>query len=149
MREVAGGWISGAVGPGDKPLGSLGCGLLMDAFRSDLRWEPWFGLQFLNLRRMQRQELPNLRGVSRPGIAAELRLNNRPLACRCLSWAVAKLRTKESVMSVPAGEASLLAEIDLRQDEVLRQLDELNARLEQVLTEYNPARPADLLSRAA
>jgi hypothetical protein len=52
-------------------------------------------------------------------------------------------------MSVPAGEASLLAEIDVRQDEVLRQLDELNARLEQVLAEYNPARPAESLSQAA
>jgi hypothetical protein len=34
---------------------------------------------------------------------------------------------------------SLLDEIEARQDEVLRQLDELNGRIERLLAEYAPA----------
>jgi hypothetical protein len=35
----------------------------------------------------------------------------------------------------------LLQELETRQDEVLRQLDELNARLEKLLAEYTPQKP--------
>jgi len=93
--------------------------------------------------------LPISRGVLRPGIAVRLPLNNWPPGCRCLSWAVANYATRESVMSVPTGEASLLAEIDARQEEVLRQLDELNARIELALAPYSPARASEPLSQAA
>lgn len=37
--------------------------------------------------------------------------------------------------------ASLLEELDRRQDEVLSQLDELEARIAQLLAEYAPAKP--------
>jgi hypothetical protein len=36
----------------------------------------------------------------------------------------------------------LLQELEARQDELLEQLDALNARLEQLLAEYTPARTA-------
>lgn len=48
--------------------------------------------------------------------------------------------------SVPAG--SLLEEIDAQQDDLLRQLDELNHRLERLLQECTPPRE-EFLPRAA
>jgi len=42
---------------------------------------------------------------------------------------------------LPAG--SLLAEIDAEQDELLRQLDELNQRVEALLRECTPEKPGD------
>lgn len=43
---------------------------------------------------------------------------------------------------IPAG--SLLAEIDAQQDDLLRQLDELNERLEILLKECTPEKPTDV-----
>jgi hypothetical protein len=49
--------------------------------------------------------------------------------------------------STPAG--SLLAAIDAEQDDLLRQLDVLNERLEQILRECTPAKEPDLAKAAA
>jgi len=38
---------------------------------------------------------------------------------------------------------SPVAELEARQDDVIRQLDELNTRIEQLLREYSSARPSD------
>ena len=43
----------------------------------------------------------------------------------------------------PVPPGSLLAEIDAQQDDILRQLDELNARLEGLLKECTPGKPTD------
>ena len=42
-----------------------------------------------------------------------------------------------------------LAEIEALQDEVLRQLDELNLRLERTLAEFAPGRPGEIVSERA
>jgi hypothetical protein len=44
-------------------------------------------------------------------------------------------------MDQPPRRVDLLRELEVRQDEVLEQLDALNARLEKLLAEYAPARP--------
>jgi hypothetical protein len=44
-------------------------------------------------------------------------------------------------MTDPAAQRTLLQELDLRQDEVLSQLDELNLRIERLLNECLPSRP--------
>ena len=49
--------------------------------------------------------------------------------------------------ALPAGQ--LLAEIDKQQDDLLRQLDELNVRLECLLQEATPRAPALSGNRAA
>jgi hypothetical protein len=43
----------------------------------------------------------------------------------------------------PVPPGSLLAEIDAQQDDILRQLDKLNARLEGLLQECTPAKPTE------
>lgn len=48
--------------------------------------------------------------------------------------------------SLPA--SSLLEEIDAQQDDLLRQLDELNGRLECLLRECTPAREVPMLHAA-
>jgi hypothetical protein len=45
-------------------------------------------------------------------------------------------------MDQPPRRVDLLAELEARQDEVLEQLDALNARLEKLLAEFTPERPA-------
>ncbi len=44
---------------------------------------------------------------------------------------------------------SRVAELESRQDDVIRQLDQLNARIEQVLREWAPAKPAPVADDAA
>jgi hypothetical protein len=45
-------------------------------------------------------------------------------------------------MDQPPRRVDLLQELEARQDEVLEQLDALNAQLEKLLAEYTPDRPA-------
>jgi hypothetical protein len=45
-------------------------------------------------------------------------------------------------MDQPPRRIDLLHELETRQDEVLEQLDALNAQLEKLLAEYTPAQPA-------
>jgi hypothetical protein len=51
---------------------------------------------------------------------------------------------------LPLPPLSLIADLESRQDEVLRDLDQLIARLEGVLAPYNaPSSPADVTSKAS
>ena len=52
-------------------------------------------------------------------------------------------------MSSEAPRLTLLAELDSRQDDVLAQLEALNARIEHVLQEFTTLRPATIEARAA
>jgi len=45
-------------------------------------------------------------------------------------------------MDQPPRRIDLLHELESRQDEVLEQLDALNAQLEKLLAEYTPGKPA-------
>lgn len=47
-------------------------------------------------------------------------------------------------MPDPAGQPTLLEELDERQDEVLTQLDDLNARIEKLLEEYTQVRSQEM-----
>jgi hypothetical protein len=51
----------------------------------------------------------------------------------------ASMSDELEIPPIPAG--SLLAEIDAQQDELLRQLDELNQRVEDLLRECTPEKP--------
>ena len=46
-------------------------------------------------------------------------------------------------MSSPPKQSSLLDELDQRQNDVLLQLDELNAQVEQLLNDYTSSRQTD------
>ena len=79
--------------------------------------------------------------------SAELRLNLQGYARRCTLWVRrgSPWRHPEvgKRVSATTPPMNLLDELEARQDEVLRQLDELNQRLEQTLAEYGGLRKAE------